>query len=179
MSFADYFMKGVELIKLNSQTAADVSKDEQAFGMAILFIILGGVASAIGSFNPLGIVIFPIGSLIGYFVWVGILHILAKIFGGAGSYMELFRPLGIASIISWITVIPLLGPMIATLAGLWMIVVEVVVIRTVHQLSTGKAVAVVLIPVVIMIIIGVVIAALIVAMFASMGLGGLSALANQ
>ena len=66
--------------------------------------------------------------------------------------MDLFRPLSFASLINWIAVVPVIGPIVSMIAALWLLVVNVVTIRDVHKLSTGKAVMVVLIPIIIMLV---------------------------
>jgi len=171
MTFTDYFKKGIEIVKLNAAAMTETAKDSGAFNMALLFIVLSGVAGAIGVLNPVGIIVFPIVALIWAFIWVGILHILARLFGGKAGYTELFNPMGLSSILGWIAVIPVIGPFLSGIAGLWGIVVTVVVVKSVHSLSTGKAAAVVLIPLVILFIIGLVLAALFVALLGAIGLG--------
>lgn len=175
IGFVDYLKKGLEIIKLNEKVMGDVAKDQKATGMAVLFIAIAGVAMAIGTFMWMGIIFYPIAVLIGSFIGVGILHLFAKLFGGKGAFMDLYRVFGIGYILSWISVIPVVGPMISGIAGLWMIVVSIIAVRKVHSLSTGKAVAVVLIPVVIAIVLGVILAAAMAALFfaAIGGAGGL------
>lgn len=149
MTFVDYIKQGIEIAKLNTSALGKVSKDNNATGMAFLFIAIAGACSAIGMFDPVGIIIQPIFMIIAMLIVVGVLHILALIFGGKGTYMGLFKPLGIASVILWIAIIPYVGVILSFLLGIWMIVVEVMAIKTVHQLSTAKSVIVVLIPVII------------------------------
>jgi hypothetical protein len=167
----DYLKQGIEIIKLDDKTATQVAKDEKSFAMAILFVALGGVASAIGMLNPIGIITGPIFTVGFFFVWIGILFLLARLFGGKGTYMELFRPAGIASVLTWVAVVPLLGVFLSMLASLWSIVVHIIIVRAVFKLSTGKAAAVVLIPIAVLFIIGIMIAAALMAFLATVGIG--------
>jgi hypothetical protein len=173
MAFVDYIKDGIELIKLNTSVADKLAKDKAAFGMGVLFFAIAGVASAIGMLNFIGIVVMPILEVVGSFIGVGILHLLAMIFGGKAKFGQYYGVLGIGALISWISVIPIIGVFLSMLAGLWMIVMAIVITKTVHQLSTGKAAAVVLIPVAIVMIISFVLAAMFVALLAAAGMGGL------
>ena len=172
-----YFRQGVEILKLNSQAAENVSKDPKATNYALLYVVLAGVASAIGTLNPFGIVIMPIVMLVGFFVSMGILHLLAKLFGGQASFKEYYRAMGVGYVGTWIAVIPILGPLLSGLVSLWYIVVNVVVLKAVHKLTTFKAVLVLLIPLIIFGVLGVMLAAVFATMFAGLlgsGVPGLS-----
>ncbi len=90
--------------------------------------------------------------LIGFFIAQGILFGLAKAFGGAGTFTQqaytflLFQvPLGILE--GLFGLIPILGGLIALAGVIYQIVLAVFAIMGVHQLSGGKASAVVLIPI--------------------------------
>ena len=167
--FGNYIKQAIEILKLNTKAMTEASKDEKAFGMAILFIAIGGVAGAIGMLNPIGIVLNPIIAIIGSFIGVGILHILAKLFGGKGTFTELYKVMGLAYLIQWISVIPLIGPILSGILGLWVIVVNVVALKTVYKLSTGKAIVVILIPLIIIVIIALVVGAEVIAALVGAG----------
>ncbi len=147
MGFTDSVKQGFEIIKLNESAMQDVARDSQATPMGILFLAIAGVASAIGTltfifFLPL--LLYTILTILGTVVGVFLIHLLAKLFGGKGSYSSLFRVASHASILSWITIIPILGPLLGTLIGIWLLVVWTISIRTLHKLPTKKAVIVVL-----------------------------------
>lgn len=171
MDFKKSVMNAIEIVKLNGSVMTKVAADKDATGMGVLIIAIAGVAAAIGALNPFGIIMMPIAYLIGTFIGIGIIHLLAKLFGGKAKFSEFYRTSSHAYVVNWIAIIPILGPMVSGIAGLWNLVVTVFVLKNVHKLTTGKAVVVVLIPVVIAIIIGVVAAAAIIAMFAGV-LGG-------
>ena len=60
-----------------------------------------------------------------------------------------------ASLITWVAIVPILGPtFLSGLAGLWMLVVMVVAVEIVYGIDRGKAIAVVAIPVVLFLIVG-------------------------
>lgn len=175
-----YFMQGLEILKLNAKTAEGVAKDEKATGYAIIFVLIAGLTQAIGTFNLPGLVALPITTLVISFFGIGILHVLAKLFGGTAAFMEFYRTMGVGYVGVWIAVIPFLGPILMGLVGLWYLVVHVVVLKAVHKLTTGKAIVVVAIPLVIAIILAVIVATLMAALFATMIAGmGLAGLENM
>ena len=162
MSFGDYVKKGWEVVQLKKEAIKELAADEKAFGPAIGIIALSGVAMALGMLNWPGIVFFPIMRLVGAFVFVAIIHFAATaFFGGKGQFKEVFSPLGCAVLISWIGVIPFLGTVLGVLAGLWLLVVAVVVVEEAHQIERPKAIAVVAIPVVLFLIIAGITAAIV------------------
>ena len=118
----------------------------------------------------------PIFTLVASFIALGIMHLLAKLFGGKAGFKEYYRTMGVGYVGMWISVIPILGPMITGLIGLWYIVVNYSVLKAVHKLSTLKAVIVIGIPVIIGLVAGVVLAATFAAMFAGLLGSGLPAL---
>ncbi|MBI5190852.1 MAG: YIP1 family protein [Nitrospirae bacterium] len=148
MDFKGYFMKGVELVKLNRDAASEVAADEGAFGMAVVFFAIGGLAAGLaGTAVSMGagvaLIIFgPIMQVIGSFISVGILYLIAKMLGGTGGFKGYYSALGIGSIPQWAQFVPFVG----WLVSLWSLPVSVIVTERVHNLSFGKAVAVVVIP---------------------------------
>src|SRR6266536_2510791 len=82
-----------------------------------------------------------------------IFSLLARAFGGQGTFLQQCHsslqiqvPLGIISKI--LALIPVVGRILNSILSLYGIGVQVVVIMAVHRLSRGKAIAVLLIPVV-------------------------------
>jgi len=154
MSFGDYVKKGWEVVQLKKDAIQMLADDDGAFGPALGIIAIGGVCLAIGTFNWPGIVYLPIVRLIGAFIMVAIMHFCATaFFGGQGKFKQVFSPLGCATLITWVSIIPVLGWPLAVLSGLWLLVVAVVIVEHVHQIERAKAIAVVAIPVVIVIVI--------------------------
>ena len=177
-TFKKYLFDGWEIFKLNGKVAKKVAEDKNALTYAILFFVLAGVASAIGQRKFWGIFYAPIGVLIGTFIMFGIIHLLAKLFGGKASFPQFYRACGIGYIGMWISIIPFAGVVLGGIVMLWYLVVDVVILKHVHQLTTGKAVFVVLIPVIIVIIVtvilAVVLAAAIVGFLAAAGIKGMN-----
>lgn len=169
MDFKKYFQQGIEIVKLNDKTIDTVAKDKKATNMAILFFAIGGGILGLLTFNPAAFIFSALFTAGFSFIWTGILHLLAKIFGGKAGFMEFYRPLGVGSIISWLSFIPILGQII----GLWTIVIEIIVLKEVHKLSTLKSVIIVLLPLIVIFTLFLVLAAtLFVGIFSAIGTSG-------
>ena len=99
----------------------------------------------------IGSVIFaPIGSAISVFVVAGIGHLLVMLVVGAtnSGFGATFRVASYASVTSLVSWIPIIGGLL----GLYGIYIAVVGIREMHQTTTGKAVIVVLFPVILILL---------------------------
>ena len=108
------------------------------------FSRLFSLASSIGL-----IVVVPIL----FFLLMGIVYLLARAFGGQGTFLEqcntslyIQAPLGILS--KLMALIPVVGRILNSVLSLYGIVLQVIVIMAVHRLSRGKAIATILIPLV-------------------------------
>ena len=114
--------------------------------------------TAIGAgLGALGIIVSPIVTLIGAFIGVGIIWIFAKILGGKGTYTQLFFLVSLFAIpmavIGLVIVIPAVGSILGLLVGLYTLYLWVIAVQSSQELSTGRAVAAVLIPVILIAII--------------------------
>jgi hypothetical protein len=89
---------------------------------------------------------------IGFFIGVGILFVIAKIFGGTGSFLQqayafaLFAvPINAASAI--LGIVPFLGGLASLALGIYGIFLAVFAVSASQRLTTGKSAAVVLLPI--------------------------------
>jgi hypothetical protein len=121
----------------NPNTTSDMNA--QFMGMIQAF----AVGASFGS-----IIIIPIS----FFIGQGIIYLLAKAFGGSGTFLQqgytyllISVPIGIIS--SALGLVPFLGGLAAFGLGIYGIVLQVFSLMAVHRLSGGKATAVVLIPI--------------------------------
>jgi hypothetical protein len=139
---------------------------------ALISAVIGGVLAFIislatgngfgGSFVGLvtNIILIPIGTAIGLFIGAGIYHLLVLLIirPSHAGYEATFRVVAYAAVlqlVSWLAYIPILGILVGIAIGIYNIVLTVIGIREMHATTTGRAVAVVLIPV---IVIGILIA---------------------
>jgi hypothetical protein len=86
-----------------------------------------------------------------FFLLMGIVYLLARAFGGQGTFLEqcntslyVQAPLGILS--KLLALIPVVGRVLNSVLSLYGIVLQVFVIMAVHRLSRGKAIATIAIP---------------------------------
>lgn len=154
MRFGDYIRKGIEIVQLKRDAVRTLAEDREGLGPALGIVAIGGVCFAIGALSALGIIFMPIVRVIGFFVVIAIMHFVATSFmgGRTASMTGLFVPLGCASVISWIGIIPFIGPVLAFLTGIWLLVVGVITVEHVYQIDRTKAIIVVAVPVVLAII---------------------------
>lgn len=112
----------------------------------LVAVVTGSLVPALSG-SPLGIVFSALGAvvggIIGLFVGAALIHIFVYLFGGRG-YQGTFEALSYATAVSaffgWI-------PFINILAGLYTIYVQARGIENFHEMSFGKALAAVLLPV--------------------------------
>lgn len=175
MGYVDYLKQGFEILKLNRSAMSSAAKDEEATKWGILTVILAGVISGLiltaftFGLGFVSIITTPIAYLIGLFVGIAILWIVSKIFGGTGEYMGLLRPLALASMLWILSIIPVIG----FLAGIWGLVVAIFAVAETQNLSIGKAVATVIIPMIIIWVIALLIVGA--ALFALFGASAMAA----
>ena len=135
------------IVTLNKDAVRQVAEDDNALLPALVITAIGGVLGTLLTFSPFAwgaALVFSIGGLV---VFAGILHLLAALFGGNGPFTGLLKALGHGSgLVSWAGIVPILGALI----GLWSIPVAVICVEEIYALPRGKAIAVVLIPVVIL-----------------------------
>ena len=169
MGFIEYLKKGVEMAKLRGEAAEEVAADEGAFIPAMVIfaapvlLVEAGVFLAVslslaalpfhGFTSKVLAFLFALNFLLVLmpFIWVGILHLIAKAFKGQGDYYGYYQAMGVGSIVGWGGIIPYIG----VIFSIWSIVVNVVITKHVQKLSTGQAAAVVLMPVLVMFILGI------------------------
>jgi hypothetical protein len=99
------------------------------------------------------------GTLLGFYLANGLTFLGAKVLGGTGSFtpqtylVSLFTiPIGILA--SLVSLIPCLGALVALALSIYALILNVRVIKVVHNLTTGKAIVAVLWIVVVALLIG-------------------------
>ena len=160
MTFGDRI---VGAMKLDPNAFEDVERDPTAIGQSVGVIALAAVAAGIGSIYAgglTGIVSMTIMSVIGFLIWSLIVWLVGtKVLpepATKADFPETFRVLGfsaapgLASVLTIIGVVPLIGWLFALLISLviwlWQIAAMVIAVRQVLDYSTtGKAIVVVLI----------------------------------
>lgn len=125
---------------------AELAQVEQA-----LRFLPGNVAAGAGFSSLANIIMVPVWFLIG----VGVYHLIARLLGGTGEYGRLAylsaafsAPLGIVStLLSIVPVVSCLTPII----GLYTLVLAYFAVKVEHQLSSGRAIMVIVLPALVLI----------------------------
>jgi len=157
MDFMKSLKEAIDILKLNKKSIEKVAKDKGATTAGILILIIGGFIGGIVGKDWFLIGVIPIITIIFSFIGIGILHLIARLFGGKAEFIQLYRVLTHASILNWLSffgLIPFLKIIMSFAALIWGIAVNFVVIREVYKLSNLKTVFVLLIPGVFFFILG-------------------------
>ncbi len=122
--------------------------------LGMMFGAVAGIAGAILIF-----VMVLIFLIIGVFIGGAIIHIFVYIVGGRKGITQTIKALMYGQtpllLFGWI-------PLIGFIAGIWALVLEVLGIRQLHELTTGRAIlAVIVLPIILMIILTLIFAAVI------------------
>ncbi len=128
-----------------------------------------GMLEAVALLTSVGNIIFiPVS----FFIGQGIIYLLAKAFGGTGTflrqgytYLLITAPIGI--IASALAFIPVLGGLAAFGLGIYGLVLQIFSLMPVHRLSGGKATAVVLIPIAAAFVLAIILVIILIAVIAS------------
>jgi Yip1 domain len=143
LDFGSYLQQAIQILQLDVGTIHRVSRDEEALLPALLFFAVAGLANGAGQFSFRGMIFGPIVATILSFVLVGLLSVLSRLFGGSAEFLDLYRPLGVASPIFWVQAVPLLGPFLVFFALVYFAVVAVAVVERAGRLPRAKALAIV------------------------------------
>jgi len=153
MTFGD---RVIGAMKLEPNAFEDVERDPTAIGQAVGVIVLAAVSAGIGNIywgGLSGIVTGALTSLIGFLIWSLIVWLVGtKLMPEPttkADFPETFRVLGFSAapgLLSFISIIPLLGYLIMFVIWLWQMASMIVAVKAVLDYSTiGKAIVVVLI----------------------------------
>lgn len=92
-----------------------------------------------------------VGAFVGFYLASGLVYLGARVFGGRGdfgtqTYLQslLAVPTGIVS--GLLSLIPCVGPLLALVVAIYAIILNVRAIKVAHNLTTGRAVAALLVP---------------------------------
>ena len=155
-------------------TLRDISQ-QKPIGWGILIYLVVSFLSVLTAngdippaMKPWIVISSPVLAIITLFIYSGLYHLFARLFGGTGDFWGLFSAVSFTSFV-FIFLPPLnllsqLGGIVAVLTmgllsfavGIWNLVLEVIAVRENHQISTGLSVLTVLIPLVILIILALV-----------------------
>jgi len=157
---ADLTGRMIGAMKADVKTLTEIEADPSAMGQAVTVIVIAGIASLVGDLFRAGVtagVMALIASLLGYALFSFLVFLIGtKLMpepATKADFSEAFRVIGFAAspgVFNVLAIIPILGPLIRFLVGIWSLVIAVVAVREVLDYSnTGRAIIVCLIAVVI------------------------------
>jgi hypothetical protein len=170
--------RALGVLQLNDATYEEIEHDSNATVQAAIIVIVAGLAAGIGAIGDewYSIIVNPIAQIIGWIVGsVVIMFVGTRIIPSGQTQADLgqvLRLLGFASVAGIANVlgfIPVVGGIIAFIAGIWGLVMTIKGIMHALEMSIGRAIATALLAWVAIIIVG----AIFVAIF-GVGLAGTS-----
>ena len=147
------FDRMLRAARLDVALYEEVEADQSALGQAAIVVVLSSLAGGIGTVNlpggP-GIVVGTIGALVGWGLWALLTYLIGtKLLPEPGTEADvgqLLRTIGFSAspgLLRIFGVVPLIGPLVALGASLWMLATMVVAVRqALDYKSTGRAVGV-------------------------------------
>lgn len=165
-------------VPLYEEVEADTTATNQALLVVVIVAIAAGIGAALGGGNVVGrLVSGLISALVGWAVWSYVVYFVGTRFmGGTATYGELLRTLGFAEspgVLYIFSFIPVLGPLVGLVAGIWSLVASFIGTRQALDLDNGKTVITIIIAVIALIIVLFVIGLILAAIFgAGMAVGG-------
>ena len=150
MSIVDRMIRAA---KLDASLYEEVEADAGATSQAMTVVVISSLAAGVGAFGAEGIPMMFVGvlaALIGWFIWALLTWLIGtKLLATPQTQADLGQLLRVTGfsaapgVLRVVGFIPLLGPAISFLAGVWMLVAMVIAVRQALDYdSTGRAVAV-------------------------------------
>lgn len=126
-------------------TYEEVEHDTDATGQAAAVVAIVAVCAAIGGAGDGsgGIIGRPIAELVGWLLWSGVTFLIGtRVFRGDATWGELLRTIGFArspGVLFAVASFPLVGGLVAAVAGIWILFAGLIAIRQALDVSTGEA----------------------------------------
>jgi hypothetical protein len=156
--------------RLDRNTYEEVERDTSATPQALAVVVLASIAAGIGAIREdgfSGLVGGVISGVLGWAVFAMVVYYVGtRLLAAPGTEADsgqLLRTLGFSNsprILAVIGFIPVLGPIVAAIAGIWALVASIVAIRQALEMSTGRAIATAIVAAIALIIVTLIIAAI-------------------
>jgi|SRR5579859_416575 len=133
-------------VPLYEEVEADLTATNQALLVVVLVAVANGIGAGIagaGSGRLVGALVGGVlTGLIGWAVWSYVVYFVGtRFFGGTATYGELLRTLGFAEspgVLSIFSFIPVLGPILAAVVGIWSLVASFIGTRQALDIDNTK-----------------------------------------
>ena len=148
--FVGSLRDGVQVARWDGEAVERVSRNPRALFHGACFAIIGtllaGVPDLLGAgpqpttarwpFLLFGLVVAGALQLAISAIATGVIHGAAKLlFGGSGTYVKLLRVLWVGSVVSWVALIPLVGPIVSNVLNLVVALIAISDVEGVERLQ--------------------------------------------
>ncbi len=136
------------VLRRDTTAIVAVSQDRGALVPGLVFASLAGFLGTLPAGMP-GALLMLVAAPVAVFPGVFVLFLMARLFGGSGSYMTLWRPCSHAYLINAVGIalfVPVLGLVVAVAATIYYLIVLVSIVQATQHISRGRAIAVAIIP---------------------------------
>lgn len=150
MNFGEATGNILRILTFQRQTIARVARTMDATAYALLWIALGGVLNVIhqqftSKVEPILYLVSPVLLILSTVLVVSILHTIARLLGGNGSFFSMLRVFGFTLPITWLLLLPL-GSNGLLIVAIWLILLSIHLVSVVQQLSFARATWVIMLP---------------------------------
>ncbi len=177
MAIVDRMMRAAKGdVNLFEEVEHDPSATTEALIVVVIVALAGGIGGALATAGsrPGGLIGAVIGAvisaLLGWAVFAGVTYFVGtRLFKGEATWEEVLRTLGYAyspNVLQIVVFIPIVGWLVALIAGLWGLYLSFIGIRAALDISSGQTIGTILISIIPTIII----VAIVRAPFALMGM---------
>jgi hypothetical protein len=169
MAVADRMMRAAQgQVALYEEVEHDPAATTQALTVVVIVAIAGGIGQALSQIlagTPSGVIggliAGVLGGIIGWAVFAGVTYLIGtKLFNADATWEEVLRTLGYSeapNVLQVLIFIPLLGGLVAVIAGLWSLYLAFIAIRSALDISTGQTIATIILAIIpALIVIGIV-----------------------
>lgn len=146
-------------VNLDSATATQFDRGYEQVWNQLGPLFLGYPVDAAGFISPvLGLLFVPLGLILSYLIYAGLVHLIARRWNPETSYSELFAPLTLAASPQLIYLIGIFpgGFVSGTVVALWSFICSIFAIRIAYQTTTRNAVWAAVFPMLVFILLAVV-----------------------
>ncbi len=144
--------RAIRAAQLDPQVYEEVEQDPAALGQAMTVVAVAALATGLGAaWAGLGaIVLGVVGALVGWLIWAALTWAIGtKVLPEPGTNADLgqlLRTTGFSAapgVLNILQIVPVLGGLVALVAGVWQLVAMVVAVRqALDYSSTGRAIGV-------------------------------------
>lgn len=142
------FESALGVLRRDPTAIAAVSQDQGALVPGLFFASLAGFLGMLPG-GMTGALLMLVVAPVAVFSGVFVLFLIARLLGGSGSYMTLWRPCSHAYLLNAVGIalfVPALGLIVVVISSIYYLIVLVSIVQATQHISRGRAVAVAIIP---------------------------------